>query len=47
MAAKILELYNDREKCKAMGLNARRFVEKNLTVEQGIEKFNAVIKRIR
>lgn len=46
MTEKILELYNDREKCRIMGSNARKFVEENLTMEQGIKCFDEIIKRV-
>lgn len=46
MAEKILELYKDREKCRVMGSNARKFVENNLTMEYGVKQFDEIIKRV-
>lgn len=40
----ILKLYNDRELCKEMGANGRRFVMENLTKEVGTQKYVDVIK---
>ena len=40
----ILKLYNDRELCKEMGANGRKFVMENLTKEVGTQKFVDVIK---
>lgn len=41
----ILKLYNDRELCREMGKNGRRFVMKNLTKEAGTQKYINVIKQ--
>lgn len=40
----ILKLYNDRELCKEMGKNGRKFVMANLTKEIGTQKYVDVIK---
>lgn len=40
----ILKLYNDRELCKEMGANGRKFVMDNLTKEVGTQKYVDVIK---
>ena len=40
----ILKLYNDRELCKEMGANGRKFVMENLTKEVGTQKYVDVIK---
>jgi len=40
----ILKLYNDRELCKEMGKNGRKFVMDNLTKEVGTQKYVDVIK---
>lgn len=40
----ILKLYNDRELCKEMGANGRKFVLENLTKEVGTQKYVDVIK---
>lgn len=40
----ILKLYNDREMCKEMGKNGRKFVMDNLTKEVGTQKYVDVIK---
>lgn len=40
----ILMLYNDRELCKEMGKNGRKFVMDNLTKEVGTKKYVDVIK---
>ena len=40
----ILKLYNDRELCKEMGKNGRKFVMENLTKEVGTQKYVDVIK---
>ena len=40
----ILKLYNDRELCKEMGNNGRKFVMENLTKEVGTQKYVDVIK---
>ena len=40
----ILKLYNDRELCREMGRNGRKFVMDNLTKEVGTQKYVDVIK---
>ena len=40
----IMKLYNDRELCKKMGANGRKFVMDNLTKEVGTQKYVDVIK---
>ena len=40
----ILKLYHDRELCKEMGKNGRKFVMDNLTKEVGTQKYVDVIK---
>lgn len=40
----ILRLYNDRELCREMGKNGRKFVMDNLTKEVGTSKYVEVIK---
>ena len=40
----ILKLYNDRELCREMGKNGRKFVMENLTKEVGTQKYVDVIK---
>ncbi len=40
----ILKLYNDRELCKEMGANGRKFVMNNLTKEAGTQKYVDVVK---
>lgn len=40
----ILKLYGDRELCKEMGRNGRKFVMENLTKENGTQKYVDVIK---
>lgn len=40
----ILKLYRDRELCKEMGANGRKFVMENLTKEVGTQKYVDVIK---
>lgn len=40
----ILKLYNDRELCKKMGANGRKFVLENLTKEVGTQKYVDVFK---
>lgn len=40
----ILKLYNDRELCKKMGANGRKFVMENLTKEAGTQKYVDVVK---
>lgn len=42
----ILKLYNDRELCKEMGKNGRKFVVENLTKEIGTQKYVDVIKSV-
>lgn len=42
----ILKLYGDRELCKEMGCNGRRFVMDNLTREMGTQKYVDVIKSV-
>ena len=42
----ILKLYNDRELCKEMGKNGRKFVMENLTKEVGTQKYVDVIKSV-
>lgn len=42
----ILKLYNDRELCKEMGKNGRKFVMDNLTKEVGTQKYVDVIKSV-
>lgn len=41
----ILKLYNDRELCREMGKNGRKFVMANLTKEVGTQKYVDVIKQ--
>lgn len=41
----ILKLYNDREMCREMGRNGRKFVMANLTKEVGTKKYVEVIKQ--
>ena len=43
----ILKLYNNRELCKEMGKNGRKFVMDNLTKEVGTRKYVEVIKRFK
>ena len=40
----ILKLYNDRELCREMGKNGRKFVMENLTKEVGTQKYVDVIR---
>ena len=40
----ILKLYDDRELCKKMGKNGRKFVMDNLTKEIGTKKYVDIIK---
>lgn len=40
----ILKLYHNRELCKEMGKNGRKFVMKNLTKKNGTQKYIEVIK---
>lgn len=42
----ILKLYNDRELCREMGKNGRKFVMDNLTKEVGTQKYVDVIKSV-
>ena len=42
----ILKLYNDRELCREMGKNGRRFVMSNLTKAIGTQKYVDVIKSV-
>lgn len=42
----ILKLYNDRDLCKELGRNGRRFVMENLTREAGTKKYVDVIKSV-
>lgn len=42
----ILKLYNDRDLCKEMGRNGRKFVMENLTREAGTKKYVDVIKSV-
>lgn len=42
----ILTLYNDRELCKEMGKNGRKFVMDSLTKEVGTQKYVDVIKSV-
>lgn len=42
----ILKLYHDRELCKGMGKNGRRFVMSNLTKAVGTQKYVDVIKSV-
>lgn len=42
----ILKLYNDRDLCKELGRNGRRFVMENLTREAGTKKYVEVIKSV-
>ena len=39
-------LYNNRELCKEMGKNGRKFVMENLTKEVGTQKYVDVIKSV-
>ena len=40
----IMDLYNDRERCKQLGKNGREFILKNLTRAVGTQKYVDVIK---
>jgi glycosyltransferase involved in cell wall biosynthesis len=40
----IMDLYNDRERCKQLGENGREFILKNLTRAVGTQKYVDVIK---
>ena len=42
----ILKLYNDRDLCREMGRNGRKFVMDNLTREVGTQKYVDVIKNV-
>ena len=42
----ILKLYNDRELCREMGKNGRKFVMDNLTKEVGTQKYVDVIRSV-
>lgn len=42
----IIKLYNDKEQCKEMGNNGRRFVMNNLTKAVGAQKYVNVIKSL-
>ena len=42
----IMKLYNDRELCREMGQNGRKFVMGNLTKEVGTQKYVDVIKSV-
>lgn len=42
----ILKLYNDRELCREMGKNGRKFVMENLTKEVGTQKYVDVIRSV-
>lgn len=42
----ILKMYNDKELCKEMGKNGRKFVMDNLTKEVGTQKYVDVIKSV-
>lgn len=42
----ILKFYNDRDLCKEMGKNGRKFVMENLTKEVGTRKYVDVIKSV-
>lgn len=42
----IIRLYNDRELCREMGRNGRKFIEKNLTREIGTRKYIEVLKSV-
>lgn len=42
----ILKFYNDRDLCKEMGKNGRKFVMENLTKEVGTQKYVDVIKSV-
>lgn len=44
--AAILKLYSDREMCKEMGKNGRKFVMENLTKEVGTQKYVDVIRSV-
>ena len=42
----ILKLYNDRELCREMGKNGRKFVMENLTKDVGTQKYVDVIRSV-
>lgn len=42
----ILKLYNDRDLCRKMGQNARKFIEANLTKEAGTKKIINILKSV-
>lgn len=42
----ILKLYNEREQCREMGKNGRKFVMDNLTKEVGTQKYVDVIRSV-
>ena len=46
MAERIIQLYREREQCRIMGENSRKYIEKNLTIEQSINKFNDIMEKI-
>lgn len=43
----VLELYNDREKCRQLGLNGRRFILENLTKEKGLLRHLQIIEQLK
>ena len=42
----MLKLFNDREACKHMGVNGRKFVMDNLTREHGTSRYVEVLKSV-
>ena len=42
----VLKLFNDREACKRMGVNGRKFVMDNLTREHGTSRYVEVLKSV-
>lgn len=42
----ILKLYNDRELCKRLGENGRKYIMENLTKDVGTQKYYEVIKSV-
>lgn len=42
----LMSLYNDRERCRRLGENGRRFILGNLTREAGTAKYVDVLKRV-
>ena len=44
--AAVLKLFNDREACKRMGVNGRKFVMDNLTREHGTSRYVEVLKSV-